>query len=109
VLIGKVLLPSSWLKDVFIGKSFRVNVRDTGEEVVARVIRIDAVIDPSSSMFKVDVAVDNKKGHLKAGMNGILIVEKEEEFFTPDHAIRREFIRTDDRQTSFAPTDHFRN
>lgn len=71
-LIAKLLLPSNLLSKLFIEKEIEINVQETQATVKGKIIRINSVIDPASSLIKVDVIVDNKDGMLKSGMIGTI-------------------------------------
>lgn len=69
-LLAKLLVPSAYLNDLFIGKVLQVNVKEAGVTVDAKIIRIGSVIDPSSSTIAVDAEVENLDGKLVPGMIG---------------------------------------
>lgn len=69
-LLAKILVPSIYLKNIYIGKILHVNIQETGTTVEAKIIRIGAVIDPSSSTIAVDAEIDNRDGSLIPGMIG---------------------------------------
>jgi len=71
-LIGKVLVPSSMLSRLALDKEVKIKIRDTNTVVTGKILRIDSIIDPSSSMLKLDLVVDNKNGQLRSGMIGIV-------------------------------------
>lgn len=70
ILIAKLILPESLLPQLNIGDSIRMRIDETGEMVEAKVVRIGAVLDPVSSLFKVDAEIVNADGKLRAGMEG---------------------------------------
>lgn len=78
VLLAKVLVPSSLWNRLAIGKQFTVNVMETGTTVVAKIIRIGAVVDPSSSTIAIDAEINNDDRTLLAGMTGTTQLEPPE-------------------------------
>jgi membrane fusion protein (multidrug efflux system) len=70
LLLAKVLVPSQYLKYLSIGKIIQVHLKETNTTVSAKIIRIGAVIDPSSSTIAIDAEINNEDGHLKSGMIG---------------------------------------
>lgn len=69
-LLAKMLVPSSHYKDLKIGKEITIDIKETGQKIKAKISRIGAVIDPSSSTIRVEAAIDNSDGKLRAGMSG---------------------------------------
>jgi hypothetical protein len=69
-LIGKVLLPSTMVRQVKIGDPLEITVDETKTKIQAKISRIATVIDPSSSTFKIEVDLDNANGELIVGMTG---------------------------------------
>lgn len=70
VLLAKFLVSSYLLPKLYIGKPIVIHVNETGKPVIAKISRIGAMIDPSSSTIEIEARIDNKKHHLKAGMTG---------------------------------------
>lgn len=70
LLLAKILVPSTFLKDIYIGKMLKINIKETETTVDAKIIRIGAVIDPASSTIAVEAEINNHDGTLKAGMIG---------------------------------------
>ncbi|MBB63804.1 MAG: hypothetical protein CMO81_01945 [Waddliaceae bacterium] len=70
LLIARLLIPSLQLPKLKIAKVLNIHIRETGETIQARITQIGSVIDPASSMVKVDAEIDNSKGNLRAGMIG---------------------------------------
>ena len=71
VLIAKLLAHPNILKTIEIGKSVQITLSDSKEIIEGKIIRIGAVIDPSSSTIKIELEVDNIDDKLKAGMRGV--------------------------------------
>lgn len=71
ILRGKILVPSSMISKLELGKDVKVKIRETNSFVVGIITHIDAVIDPASSMIKVDLSIPNQDGKLQAGMIGM--------------------------------------
>lgn len=69
-LIAKLLLPSSFVREIYIGMPLQIKILETDEIVSGKVVRIGSVIDAASSTLKVEAEIDNKEGGLKAGMSG---------------------------------------
>ena len=69
-LLGKLLVPSYFFNKIKLGQSLTISLKETKGDVNAVITHIGAVIDPSSSMFKVFAEVDNRDGSLRAGMTG---------------------------------------
>ncbi len=70
VMVAKLLLPAALLPNVKLGDSLKVVIPDMRSPFVAKVVRISSVIDPASGLVKVDAEIDNKKGLLRAGLEG---------------------------------------
>lgn len=70
-LLAKIFFPSAFYKDLFIGKTIDIRIRETETTVKATIIRIGGAIDPSSSTIAVEAEIDNADGKLMAGMTGI--------------------------------------
>jgi RND family efflux transporter MFP subunit len=71
-LIGQVLAPVSFISKVKRDQPVDIYIKELNKVVAGKILRIDAVIDPASSTFKIDIVVDNKQGLLKAGMIGLV-------------------------------------
>ena len=69
-LVARLLIPSFELPNVSLGQTLRIHVKETNSTVEAKITNIGSVIDPSSSMVKVDAEVDNSTGELRSGMIG---------------------------------------
>ena len=69
-LIAKIFFPSMYYKDLVIGNTINIHVKETNTDVTARIIRVGGAIDPSSSTLAVDAEIDNSNGELMAGMTG---------------------------------------
>lgn len=74
-IIGQVLAPVSELTKIQYDAPVEVFVEELQETVHGKILRIDAVIDPASSTFKIDLLIDNAHGHLKPGMIGRVLFE----------------------------------
>lgn len=69
ILVAKLLVPSSLVRDIEIGMPLKVKILETGEIVSAKIVRIGSVIDAASSTLKVEAEIENPDGKLKAGMS----------------------------------------
>ncbi len=78
-LIGQVLIPANAanIKTISLGKPLKISINETGETVMGKIFRVSPIIDPASSLIKIDVLVDNKEGNLRSGMIGSTILEEE--------------------------------
>lgn len=72
VLIAKLLIPEIYLDQIKIGDSLKLKIMETGSIVDAKIVRVGAVLDPISSLFKVEAEIDNSNDELRAGMEGLL-------------------------------------
>lgn len=70
VLIAKILVPSSLLPRIKIGTDFKIDIKEVGKTVDAKISRIGSVIDPSSGTLRIEADIDNADGTLVAGMSG---------------------------------------
>lgn len=70
VLLAKMLFDSTFIDRLFVGQEVKIVVRETGETVDGKIIRIAPVIDPASAKFKVEAAVPNTSGKIRPGMSG---------------------------------------
>lgn len=75
-LIGKLLVPPHWLSKIEIGQSLDLKVNETGTVVKGKIIRIDAVMDPSSALTRVDLEVDNSDDTLRGGMSATTLLRE---------------------------------
>jgi len=75
VLIARLLVTSDLLPKLYEGKPIVIAVQEIGENVEAKIKRIGAMIDPSSSTIKIEAEIDNRDGRLKAGMIGRVTIE----------------------------------
>jgi len=69
-IIAKALVPAVHLSQLSIGKIFKVYVQEINKTVDATIIRIGAVIDPSSETISIDAEIDNSDHLLLPGMTG---------------------------------------
>lgn len=79
VLIAKLLIPEAFLSNLKIDDMIDLKIMETGQTVQAKVVRIGAVLDPVSSLFKVEAEIDNANNELRAGMEGIFTFNNREE------------------------------
>lgn len=77
VLIAKFLLSSQRLSQIHIGQTIRIIIEETQSQEEATITHISAVIDPTSSMLKVEAEIDNADERLRAGMVGYTHIEGE--------------------------------
>lgn len=70
VLIGRFLVPSSFLPKLSKGMPFQIQIKETGEKIPVKITRIGSVIDPSSGTVKIETDIDNADHKLQAGMTG---------------------------------------
>ncbi|MBA3720961.1 MAG: efflux RND transporter periplasmic adaptor subunit [Parachlamydiaceae bacterium] len=86
-LIGQVLSPARLLPILAIGRPVNIFVQETGTIEVGKILRLDAIIDPASSLLKVDIIVDNKNQKLRSGMIGRVILSDEAlKLMSPDQS-----------------------
>jgi RND family efflux transporter MFP subunit len=71
ILIAKLLVPERYLADISVGDELDLRIIETGATVKAKVVRMGAVLDPVSSLFKVEAKIDNQDNKIRAGMEGI--------------------------------------
>ncbi len=78
-LIGQVLVPANAtnLSRIALGTNLKIEVTETGETVMGKILRVSPVIDPASSLIKIDIVVDNKEEKLKSGMIGSITLEND--------------------------------
>jgi len=72
-LTARVLIPEAYLGKLSIGDVVKVQIQETGSLENATIVRMGAVLDPVSSLMKVEAEIENKDGHLRAGMEGMLV------------------------------------
>ena len=70
ILIAHFLFDASNLSKISLNQPMDILVKETGQKIQAKIIRIGAVIDPASSTVKVDAEIDNHDLNLVAGMTG---------------------------------------
>lgn len=75
-LIGQVLVPLHIFQRIKHNQLVDVFMPALNQTVEARILRVDAVIDPASSTFKIDLLVNNQQGLLRAGMIGKTTLEQ---------------------------------
>lgn len=93
ILLAKLLVPSSLLKTIKIGKKFKVNLYGEDQPVIAEIKRIGSVIDPSSDTIKIEAVIDNSQGNLRAGMTGKADLETIEKSSHIPNVKKDDFIR----------------
>ena len=69
-LIAKIHVPTSYLPQLKIGQTLKVNIIETGETFEAKIIRIGSLLDPTSATIKVDAEINNENQLLRPGMTG---------------------------------------
>lgn len=74
-LIGQILAPSNFFSKLFLDQPLKIYVKETNSIAMGKILRLDAVIDPASSLLKVDVLVNNQNGEFRAGMIGQVILD----------------------------------
>ena len=77
VLVAKLLVKADLLDKIDVNHPLKITL-PSGAVIAAKVSRIGAMIDPSSSTIKVEAEIDNSNGLLKPGMIGVAIFEFEE-------------------------------
>jgi membrane fusion protein (multidrug efflux system) len=70
VLLAKMLFDSTYIDRVYVGQKIKIAVKETGETVEGKILRIAPAIDPASAKFKVEAEVLNKSGKIRPGMSG---------------------------------------
>lgn len=79
LLTAKFLVPSVRLTEMQIDREIELYIAEADLAVTAVIKRVGAVIDPASSMAKVEAEVDNSQNLLKAGMVGITRINNAEQ------------------------------
>jgi RND family efflux transporter, MFP subunit len=72
VLFAKLLLPSSILPLISIGKKIELRISGGSTVAEATISRIGTVIDPASNLVKVDAEINNEKRTLIPGMLALI-------------------------------------
>jgi RND family efflux transporter MFP subunit len=75
ILIAKSLLPSSLINRINIGDPVTLTIQENGRQIKGKITRIGAVIEPASSILKVEIEIPNSDGKLKTGMSGVLNID----------------------------------
>lgn len=96
-LLARVLVPTKDLKQFEKGKEFTIKIPEVGITTRGKVYRIDAAINPSSSLIKVDILVSNKDQKIISGMVGEVVVEQ------PKRAILEERTHRTESKTQQKP------
>lgn len=68
-LRAELLLPESRLGTVRVGQPVRILPAAGGEATVARVTRVNPLVDPASGTFRVVIDLDNRAGRLHGGVS----------------------------------------
>lgn len=76
VLVAKMLVPSMYLKELYIGQPIQLRIKENHDLIDAKITQIGVVIDPASSMVKVFAEIDNRRGRLTPGMIGTAKLEQ---------------------------------
>jgi len=74
ILIAKLLLPEELIQQIQVGTEIELVIEETGSKHQAKIVRVGAVIDPVSSLFKVEAEIDNLSHQLRAGMEGMFVI-----------------------------------
>lgn len=75
-LIAKLLIQAEAIKELQIGKVVMVQISEMNKPYPATITHIAPGINPASALIKVDASIDNREGHLRAGMLGIIEIEQ---------------------------------
>lgn len=75
IIRAKFLLPSRYLRYVTPGEIIDIDIVELGKKVKAKVTRVGAIIDPSSSTIKIEAEIDNTNGELLPGMTGFTTLQ----------------------------------
>lgn len=73
----EIQIPSKWLKWLKVGTTFQVKINETGNDVTAKVSRIDPQIESISQTIKITGMIEHPDSSLLPGMSG--------EAFFPDN------------------------
>jgi membrane fusion protein (multidrug efflux system) len=68
-LRAELLLPESRLGTVQVGQPVRIMPAAGGETTLARVTRVNPLVDPTSGTFRVVIDLDNRAGRLHGGVS----------------------------------------
>lgn len=72
ILRARALTPWSLLSKIHVGDTVTIKVNNVDMKVSGEVSHISPVIDSASQTSEILIEVDNRKGHLKSGMTGII-------------------------------------
>lgn len=75
-LIARVLIPETYLGKIKVGDTVQVRIMETGTVENAKIIRMGAILDPVSSLLKVEAEISNENRILRPGMEGKLLLQK---------------------------------
>ena len=81
-LRAELLLPEARLGTVRVGQKVQVIPKAGSAPRMARVTRVNSLVDPASGTFRVVIDIDNRAGHLHAGVSARVV-------FDPDPAAPR--------------------
>lgn len=77
-LIAKLLLPQGLFGSTSVGNQIELVIKENGKAYNATIVRKGAVIDPVSSLFKVDAEIENSDRSLHTGMEALFIIPDSE-------------------------------
>jgi len=75
IIVAKALAPEGLLPKLYIGKVIQVEIPSIGKTVDAKIVRIGAMIDPSSETIPFEAEIDNSEFKLIPGMAGFARIE----------------------------------
>lgn len=78
-LNAKLLVPVRIARLLSPGNTLTVTLRETSQEVQAKVQRIGVLVDPTSATVPIEAWVDNEDGSLMGGMMGSAVINPEPE------------------------------
>ncbi|MEC7840117.1 MAG: efflux RND transporter periplasmic adaptor subunit [Chlamydiota bacterium] len=78
VLLARLLIPASKLKEIKVGQTFNIEILEANKNFNAVIKRIGSVIDPSSATIRIEAEIDNSDGSLRAGMTGRALFDVEQ-------------------------------
>lgn len=70
ILVAKLIIPSGMLPQLKVDQPLSIKIGETGQLITAKIKRIGASIDASSSTIKIEAEIENHDGKLTAGMTG---------------------------------------
>lgn len=75
-LRAELLLPEARLGTVHVGQPVRILPAAGGEATLARVTRVNPLVDPASGTFRVVIDLDNRAGRLHGGVSARVAFDK---------------------------------